>query len=226
MTATTGCLNGNKMWITNGSVADVAVVWARETARRRIRGFVVPTDTPGFSAPEIKKKMSLRASITSELVLDDVRLPASAMLPEAAGLSGPAVVPQRGPLRHRVRCARGGPRLPGDGHRLRPGPRHLRQAAGGLPADPGQARRHDPRARQGHAARAPPRLAQGRRDVAARAGQPRQAQQRARGHRRSPASAAPSWARPASRWSTRSCATPTTSSPCSPTRAPPRCTSS
>ncbi|MDQ3156809.1 MAG: acyl-CoA dehydrogenase family protein [Actinomycetota bacterium] len=80
-------LNGNKMWITNGSVAEVAVVWAQTDDR--IRGFVVPTDTPGFSAPEIKKKMSLRASVTSELVLDNVRLPGSALLPEAAGLSGP-----------------------------------------------------------------------------------------------------------------------------------------
>ncbi|HSJ21367.1 MAG TPA: acyl-CoA dehydrogenase family protein [Nocardioidaceae bacterium] len=80
-------LTGNKMWITNGSVADVAVVWAQ--TEDRIRGFVVPTDAPGFSAPEIKKKVSLRASVTSELVLDDVRLPASAMLPEAVGLSGP-----------------------------------------------------------------------------------------------------------------------------------------
>jgi glutaryl-CoA dehydrogenase len=80
-------LNGNKMWITNGSVADVAVVWAQ--TEDRIRGFVVPTDTPGFSAPAIKKKMSLRASVTSELVLEDVRLPDSAVLPEAAGLSGP-----------------------------------------------------------------------------------------------------------------------------------------
>ena len=80
-------LNGTKMWITNGSVADVAVVWARTDAR--IRGFLVPTDTPGFSAPEIKRKLSLRASVTSELVLDDVRLPASAVLPAAEGLSGP-----------------------------------------------------------------------------------------------------------------------------------------
>jgi len=80
-------LTGNKLWITNGSVADVAVVWAQTDDR--IRGFVVPTDTPGFSAPAIKKKMSLRASVTSELVLDGVRLPASAMLPEAAGLGGP-----------------------------------------------------------------------------------------------------------------------------------------
>ncbi|MFE7223943.1 acyl-CoA dehydrogenase family protein [Nocardioides sp. NPDC057577] len=80
-------LTGNKMWITNGSVAEVAVVWAQTDDG--IRGFVVPTGTPGFSAPEIKKKMSLRASVTSELVLDDVRLPADAALPEVTGLSGP-----------------------------------------------------------------------------------------------------------------------------------------
>jgi glutaryl-CoA dehydrogenase len=80
-------LTGTKMWITNGSVADVAVVWAQ--TEDRVRGFVVPTDTPGFSAPEIRKKMSLRASVTSELVLEDVRLPGSAVLPGAAGLSGP-----------------------------------------------------------------------------------------------------------------------------------------
>ncbi|KQY51603.1 MULTISPECIES: acyl-CoA dehydrogenase family protein [unclassified Nocardioides] len=80
-------LNGNKMWITNGSVADVAVVWAQTD--EGVRGFVVPTDTPGFSAPEIKKKMSLRASVTSELVLDNVRLPADAVLPEVVGLKGP-----------------------------------------------------------------------------------------------------------------------------------------
>ncbi|MFF0433943.1 acyl-CoA dehydrogenase family protein [Streptomyces sp. NPDC004327] len=80
-------LNGTKMWITNGSVADVAVVWAR--TEDGVRGFVVPTDTPGFSAPEIKQKLSLRASVTSELVFEDVRLPADAVLPGARGLSGP-----------------------------------------------------------------------------------------------------------------------------------------
>jgi len=80
-------LNGSKMWITNGSVADIAIVWARTDDG--VRGFAVPTDTPGFSAPEITRKMSLRASVTSELILDDVRLPATAMLPEARGLSGP-----------------------------------------------------------------------------------------------------------------------------------------
>ncbi len=80
-------LDGTKMWITNGSVASVAVVWAQ--TEDGIRGFVVPTDTKGFSAPEIKGKLSLRASVTSELVLEGVRLPDSAMLPGAKGLSGP-----------------------------------------------------------------------------------------------------------------------------------------
>ncbi|CAM3494620.1 hypothetical protein HMPREF1486_01154 [Streptomyces sp. HPH0547] len=80
-------LTGRKMWITNGSVAGVAVVWARTD--EGIRGFVVPTDSPGFSAPEIKHKLSLRASVTSELVLDEVRLPADAVLPGAQGLRGP-----------------------------------------------------------------------------------------------------------------------------------------
>ncbi|WP_326829178.1 acyl-CoA dehydrogenase family protein [Streptosporangium sp. NBC_01810] len=80
-------LNGAKMWITNGSVADVAVVWAQ--TEDGIRGFVVPTDTPGFTAPEIHKKMSLRASVTSSLYFDDVRLPASAVLPGVRGLKDP-----------------------------------------------------------------------------------------------------------------------------------------
>jgi glutaryl-CoA dehydrogenase len=80
-------LDARKMWITNGTVADVAVVWAMTD--EGVRGFVVPTDTPGFSAPEIKHKVSLRASVTSELVLDGVRLPESAILPEVSGLKGP-----------------------------------------------------------------------------------------------------------------------------------------
>ncbi|MFT9790501.1 acyl-CoA dehydrogenase family protein [Streptomyces rhizosphaericola] len=85
-------LTGRKMWITNGSVAGVAIVWAQTDEGdegRGIRGFVVPTDTPGFSAPEIHHKWSLRASVTSELVMDGVRLPADAVLPEAKGLRGP-----------------------------------------------------------------------------------------------------------------------------------------
>ena len=80
-------LNGTKMWITNGTVADVAVVWAQTDDG--IRGFVVPTSTPGFTAREIHKKLSLRASVTAELILEDVRLPASAVLPEVKGLRGP-----------------------------------------------------------------------------------------------------------------------------------------
>jgi glutaryl-CoA dehydrogenase len=77
-------LDGTKMWITNGSIADVAVVWARTDGG--IRGFVVPTDTAGFAARPIHGKMSLRASVTSELVLDGVRLPGAALLPGARGL--------------------------------------------------------------------------------------------------------------------------------------------
>ncbi|HSI92797.1 MAG TPA: acyl-CoA dehydrogenase family protein [Jiangellaceae bacterium] len=80
-------LDGTKMWITNGSVADVAVVWARTDDG--FRGFVVPTDTPGFSAPKVGGKLSLRASVTSELVLEGVRLPGDAVLPEVSTLRGP-----------------------------------------------------------------------------------------------------------------------------------------
>ncbi len=80
-------LNGTKMWITNGAVADVAVVWARTDDG--IRGFVVPMSTAGVSARDVPPKLSLRASVTSELVLESVRLPASALLPGAAGLRGP-----------------------------------------------------------------------------------------------------------------------------------------
>ncbi|CAB4873190.1 unannotated protein [freshwater metagenome] len=80
-------INGSKMWITNGTVADVAVIWANTDDG--IRGFVVPTSTPGFSANLVHHKLSLRASDTAELVLTDVRLPADAMLPDVKGLKGP-----------------------------------------------------------------------------------------------------------------------------------------
>jgi glutaryl-CoA dehydrogenase len=86
-------LNGAKMWITNGSIADVAVVWAitdpEGPDKGAVRGFLVPTNTPGFSAPEIHRKVSLRASVTSELILQDVRLPAQAVLPGVSGMRGP-----------------------------------------------------------------------------------------------------------------------------------------
>jgi glutaryl-CoA dehydrogenase len=81
-------LNGAKMWITNGTIADVAVVWAR-TDDGAIRGFLVERGLKGFSAPEIHKKISLRASVTSELVLEDVRVPADAVFPDVTTLRGP-----------------------------------------------------------------------------------------------------------------------------------------
>jgi glutaryl-CoA dehydrogenase len=81
-------LNGAKMWITNGTIADIAIVWAR-TDEDEIRGFIVEQGTPGFSAPEIHKKISLRASVTSELVLQDVRVPQEQVFPEVRTLRGP-----------------------------------------------------------------------------------------------------------------------------------------
>ena len=80
-------LNGAKMWITNAPIADVAVVWAKLDGR--IRGFVVERDTPGFSTPKIEGKMSLRSSVTGQIVLDDVLIPAANLLPNAGGLGGP-----------------------------------------------------------------------------------------------------------------------------------------
>jgi glutaryl-CoA dehydrogenase len=80
-------MNGTKMWITNGGLADLAVVWA--TAEEGVRGFLVPTDTQGFSTSDIHRKLSLRASVTSELVLDEVRVPGDAVLPGVVGLKGP-----------------------------------------------------------------------------------------------------------------------------------------
>jgi glutaryl-CoA dehydrogenase len=80
-------LNGNKLWITNGGIADVAVVWAR--GPDGIRGFIVPRGTKGFTTRDIHKKLSLRASVTSELILEDVRLPEAAVLPHVTGMKGP-----------------------------------------------------------------------------------------------------------------------------------------
>ena len=85
-------LNGAKMWITNGTVSDLAVVWAKlkgEGNREEIRGFLVEKGTKGFSAPEQKRKYSLRASVTSELILQDVHVPEENLLPNVRGLKGP-----------------------------------------------------------------------------------------------------------------------------------------
>ena len=160
-------LNGRKMWITNGTIADVAVVWARTD--EGIRGFVVPTATPGFSAPEIKHKGSLRASVTAELVLDSVRLPADAVLPEVTGLRGPLSClneARYGILWGALGAARScyETALEYAGTRIQFG-----APLGVLPAHPGEARQHGGRARQGPAAGAALRPAEGHRQARPRA---------------------------------------------------------
>ena len=80
-------LNGTKTWISNGSVADMAIIWAK--TEQGVRGFIVPTDVPGFAARDIGRKLSLRASHTSELALDDVRLPDASLLPGVTSMRGP-----------------------------------------------------------------------------------------------------------------------------------------
>src|SRR6201982_987051 len=80
-------LNGTKRWITNGTISDIAIVWAKTD--QDIRGFIVETKTPGFQAPEIKNKLSLRASVTSDLILDDVFVPEANLLPKSDGLKSP-----------------------------------------------------------------------------------------------------------------------------------------
>ena len=84
----TWVLTGTKMWITNGNLAQIAIVWAKDEAGR-VLGFIVPTDSKGFQAREVKRKMSLRASVTGELILDEVRVPESLRLPKAEGLKAP-----------------------------------------------------------------------------------------------------------------------------------------
>ena len=94
-------LDGHKRWNTNGTVSDLAVVWARTD--EGIRGFLVPSDTPGVRFRSIDDAWSLRAAARSELFLEGVRLPADAVLPGATGPGRPAVLPDRGAVRHRVR---------------------------------------------------------------------------------------------------------------------------
>ncbi len=120
-------LNGAKMWITNGSIADIAIVWAR-TDDGAIRGFIVEKDMPGFSAPEIHKKLSLRASVTSELVLQDVRVPDENVPARRDDAPRAALVPERGALRDRLGRRRLGARLLRVRARVREGADRLRQA--------------------------------------------------------------------------------------------------
>ena len=130
-TATTGCSNGTKMWITNGSVADVAMVWARtdDGGTAGIRGFLVPTDTPG--SPPRRSPASCRCGRRSppSWCWRTYGCRPTPCCPRRPG-SRAAVVPERGPVRHRLRRAGRGPGLPGDGDRLRGDPRGLRPAAG------------------------------------------------------------------------------------------------
>ena len=164
-------LNGTKMWITNGTIADMAVVWAR-TDDGAIRGFAVENGAKGFSAPEIHKKISLRASVTSELVLEDVRVPAEAMFPEVSTL--------RGPLSCLNEAATGSSGAPSAPHepasrraRLRARADRVRQADLRVPAHPAEARRDGARGQPRLARRPPPRTQEGRRYAAAGARQPR-----------------------------------------------------
>ena len=177
-------LNGSKMWITNGSIADVAVVWANAGEENGgIRGFVVPTDTPGFAAHKITHKMSLRASVTSELTFENLRLPADAVFPDVTGLKGPLAClseARYGIVWGALGAARSSldarPPLLHGAHPVRPADRRV-------PADPGQAREHGDRAAAGPAARPAPRAAQGQRRAAPRAGLGRQVQQHHQVHR-------------------------------------------
>ena len=96
-------LNGEKMWITSGSIADIAIIWAKvDDEDDRVRGFIVPTDTPGFKAADVHGKWSLRASVTSSLSLQDVRIPADCLLPQLQRARLAPQLPQPGPLRHRL----------------------------------------------------------------------------------------------------------------------------
>ena len=175
-------LNGAKMWITNGTIADIAIVWAR-TDDGAIRGFIVEKGMPGFSAPEIHKKLSLRASVTSELVLQDVRVPDENALPGATSLRGPLsclnearfgiVFGAVGSARACFECALDYARerivfgKPIAGYQLT----QQKLAEMALEINRGSARR------------APPRAHEGRRHAPPRAREPRKDGQRARRHR-------------------------------------------
>ncbi len=133
-------LNGTKMWISNSPIADVAVVWGK-TEDGTIRGFVVERGMKGFSTPAIEGKISLRASITGEIVLENVEVPESAMLPKAKGLGGPFGCLNK--ARYGIAWGDGcGGRLLAPRQAVHAGPQAVRQAAGRQPARPEEARRH------------------------------------------------------------------------------------
>jgi alkylation response protein AidB-like acyl-CoA dehydrogenase len=176
--------HGSKMWITNGSVADVAVVWARTD--EGVRGFLVPRGTPGFTTQDIHRKLSLRASITSELLLDDVRLPADALLPEATSLRGPLSCLDEarfGIVFGAVGAARACFEAALDYSLER---RAVRPADRLLPAPAGQARGHGRGGQPRDAARAAPGPHEGPGPPALRAREHGQARERQRGARGRP----------------------------------------
>src|ERR1700733_1487494 len=162
-------IDGAKRWIGLASIAGIAIIWARTDDG--VRGFLIPTGTPGFTATPIEPKLAMRASIQCDIILDGIRVPADAILPGAAGL------PERGPLRDHLgrhgRCPR---RLRG-GSGLRAGTQPVRQADRLLPADPGKAGRHGSRDTEGAAGRAAHRPDEGRRDAGPGAALVRKAEQ-------------------------------------------------
>ncbi len=129
------------MWITNSPIADVFVVWAKNDAGD-IRGFVLEKGMKGLSAPKIEGKFSLRASITGEIVMQDVFVPEANLLPNVDGPQGAVRLPEQGPLRHRLGRDGGGGVLLARRAPVHPGPQPVRPAAGGHSADPEEARRH------------------------------------------------------------------------------------
>lgn len=133
-------LNGAKMWITNGSIAGLAIIWAHTDDG--VCGFLVETGSAGFSAQDIAHKMSLRASVTSGLFLDNVYVPEQMRLPNAAGLEGAAGLPQSGALRHRLGRDRRGGGLSARGAGLQRAAHPVRPAAGGNAERANQAGRH------------------------------------------------------------------------------------
>ncbi len=159
-------LDGTKMWITNGSIADLAIVWAQTDDG--IRGFIVPRGTRGFHANDIHRKLSLRASVTSELVLSDCRLPGEALLPLGEGLGGAARVSQRSALRNRLGRDGRGASLLRNGARVQQDARAVRSAHRRLSNHAAEAGGHAPRARQRCVARAAPRPSKRRRPAASR----------------------------------------------------------